>query len=164
MTPWKKIVQQAEDHSGGKKALQGRLPQNIKTTKSLAAIPDHRYLSEITKSIFKAGFVWRVIDNKWENFEKAFWQFDIETCRHMSPEDEDRLCTDESIVRNRQKILTVQRNATMIADIVLSHGSFGVFVAEWPNETPALSTSRPLQSQHGRRFNRRLTSGRMNPV
>ena len=134
MTPWQKIVQQAEDHSGGKAALKTRLPGKLKSKSALIKTPDHRYLSEITKSVFKAGFVWRVIDNKWPNFEKAFWQFDIETCRHMSPEDEDRLCSDESIVRNRQKILTVPKNATMIADIAHEHGSFGRFIAEWPDE------------------------------
>ena len=134
MTPWQKIVQQAEDHSGGSAALKTRLPTGLKNAKALSATPDHRYLSEMTKSIFKAGFVWRVIDNKWDNFEKAFWQFDIETCRHMSPEDEDRLCTDESIVRNRQKILTVPHNATMISDIIIEHGSFGKFIANWPDE------------------------------
>jgi len=135
MTPWQKIVQQAEDHSGGKTALKARLPTGGKRAKALIATPDHRYLSEITKSVFKAGFVWRVIDNKWDNFEKAFWQFDIETCRHMSPEDEDRLCADEGIVRNRQKILTVPQNATMIADIIKEHDSFGHFIANWPDET-----------------------------
>lgn len=135
MTPWQKIVQQAEDHSGGAMALKARLPGSLKSKSGLIQTPDHRYLSGITKSIFKAGFVWRVIDNKWENFEAAFWQFDIETCRHMSPEDEDRLCADEGIVRNRQKILTVPKNACMIADIAREHGSFGKFIAEWPDES-----------------------------
>lgn len=131
---FKKIFEQAADRKGGQRALKKLLPDSIKTPTQLSAVPDDRYLAEITKSIFKAGFVWKVIDNKWPAFEQAFWNFDIQTCLHMSPEDEDRLCTDERIVRNRQKILTVPRNAGMIAEINRQHGSFGRFLGAWPSE------------------------------
>jgi 3-methyladenine DNA glycosylase Tag len=131
---FKKIFEQAADRKGGQRALKKLLPDSIKTPTQLSAVPDDRYLAEITKSIFKAGFVWKVIDNKWPAFEQAFWNFDIQTCLHMSPEDEDRLCTDEGIVRNRQKILTVPRNAGMIAEINKQHGSFGRFLGAWPSE------------------------------
>ena len=134
MTRFKKIHDQAIKHCGGVKALEERLPDGIKTPRQLAAVKDDRYLAEITKSIFKAGFVWRVIDNKWPNFENAFWQFDVQTCLHMSPEDEDRLCSDEGIVRNRQKILTVPRNAAMVAAVSAEYGSFGKFLGDWPDE------------------------------
>lgn len=131
---FKTIFERAADRKGGQLALKTSLPTNIKTSKQLAKVPDDRYLAEITKSIFKAGFVWKVIDNKWPAFEQAFWGFDIQTCLHMSPEDEDKLCTDERIVRNRQKILTVPRNAGMIAEITKQHGSFGRFLGAWPSE------------------------------
>lgn len=94
---FKKIFEQAADRKGGQRALKKLLPDSIKTPTQLSAVPDDRYLAEITKSIFKAGFVWKVIDNKWPAFEQAFWNFDIQTCLHMSPEDEDRLCTDERL-------------------------------------------------------------------
>ena len=134
ISKFKKIYEQAVEQKGSSNALKKVLPTNIKTPTQLAAVADDRYLSQITKSIFKAGFVWRVIDNKWPAFEQAFWNFDVQTCLHMSPEDEDRLCSDERIVRNRQKILTVPRNAAMVADIASQHGSFGKFLGEWPSE------------------------------
>ena len=134
ISKFKKIYEQAAERKGGPEALKKLLPENIRTPAELAAVTDDRYLSEITKSIFKAGFVWKVIDNKWPAFEKAFWNFDIQTCLHMSPEDEDRLCSDERIVRNRQKILTVPRNAGMVADIASQHGSFGNFLGGWPSK------------------------------
>ena len=134
ISKFKKIYEQAAERKGGPKALKKLLPANIKTPQELATVTDDRYLSEITKSIFKAGFVWKVIDNKWPAFEQAFWNFDVQTCLHMSPEDEDRLCNDERIVRNRQKILTVPRNAGMVAEIADQHGSFGKFLGEWPSE------------------------------
>jgi len=132
MTRFEQILDQATLHCGSEKALNERLPSGILGATQLAAVADDRYLAEITKSIFKAGFVWRVIDNKWPAFEKAFWNFDVQTCLHLSPEDEDRLCMDQSIVRNRQKILTVPKNAAMVADLATRHGSFGRFLADWP--------------------------------
>ena len=127
------IVDRVCDQRGGKAALKKLLPDSIKTQKKLKSIGDDRYLSEITKSIFKAGFVWRVIDNKWPAFEQAFYNFDVETCVFLSPKYIDQLCEDQSIVRNRQKILTVPKNALMIQDIVKEHDSFGRFIANWPD-------------------------------
>ena len=47
--------------------------------------PDHRFLSMMTKVIFQAGFVWRVIENKWPDFETVFLGFDTEKMMLLSP-------------------------------------------------------------------------------
>jgi 3-methyladenine DNA glycosylase Tag len=134
MQDFEKIVTRAAERKGGMQALQALLPDTIKTADELAAIPDDRWLSGMTKAIFKAGFVWKIIENKWAGFEEAFWGFDIGRCAFMSPEDEDQLCADSRIIRNRQKILTVPHNAVMINEIRKKHDSFGRFVADWPAE------------------------------
>jgi len=132
ITSFDTIYQRAAARKGGEEALRQLLPTGILSPKELAAIPDDRWLAGMTKAIFKAGFVWKVIDNKWSGFEEAFWGFDVDRCAFMSPEDEDALCADPRIVRNRQKILTVPQNAVMIDEIRKEHGEFGTFVAEWP--------------------------------
>ena len=132
MRSFDEIYQRAAARKGGEAALQALLPREIKSREELAATPDDRYLAEMTKAIFKAGFVWKVIDSKWAGFEEAFWGFDVPRCSFMSPEDEEALCHDERIIRNRQKILTVPRNAVMITELAREHGSFGRFVADWP--------------------------------
>ena len=33
---------------------------------------DHGYLEELTKAIFRAGFSWPVVRNKWDNFQREF--------------------------------------------------------------------------------------------
>ncbi len=134
MQAFQQIYQRAAARKGGEAALRQLLPADINSAKQLAAIPDDRYLSGMTRAIFKAGFVWKIIDNKWDGFEEAFWGFDIGRCAFMSPDDEDALCADQRIVRNRQKILTVPRNAVMISEIRQTHGSFGRFIADWPGE------------------------------
>lgn len=126
------IWQRAADRKGGEQALRALLPQPLPTLKELMTRSDAFFLGEMTKAIFKAGFVWRVIDKKWPSFEKAFWGFDVPTCMHLSEEDIDGLCRDESIVRNRQKIVTVPKNAMMIMDIQQNHGSFANWLAQWP--------------------------------
>ena len=128
------ILERAANHHGGEAAVREKLPTGIQDAAHLAAIPDHRHLSGMSKAIFKAGFVWRVIENKWPAFEDAFHGFEVDACAHLSPEDIETLCADERIVRNRQKILTVPRNAVMIQEAAAEHGSFAQFIAEWPDE------------------------------
>jgi len=134
MVPFADIFQRAAARKGGEEALQKFLQLDLKTPRQLAQTPDDRYLSEMTRAIFKAGFVWKVIDSKWPGFEAAFWGFDIDRCMGMSPDDEDALCRDERIVRNRQKILTVPHNAQMIDAIRREHGGFGVYIGSWPDD------------------------------
>jgi 3-methyladenine DNA glycosylase Tag len=128
------FYQRALERKGGEKELKALLPDNLKTNKALITITDDRYLAEMTRSVFKAGFVWRVIDSKWASFEEAFWQFNVDRCAWMSPEDIDALVGDVRIIRNHQKIVTVLANAAMMLEIRESHGSFGKFIADWPND------------------------------
>jgi len=127
------IYQRALDRKGGEKSLTALLPEDISPNKDLIEIADDRYLAAMTKAVFKAGFVWKVIENKWPGFEKAFWNFNVNRCAWMSPDDIDALISDTQIVRNHQKIITVLTNAAMILEIRESHGSFGKFIADWPD-------------------------------
>ncbi len=134
MQKFSEIIERAAERKGGMDALKSLLASTTKSANELSAIPDDRWLSSMTKAIFKAGFVWKVIDNKWSGFEEAFWNFDTGRCAGMSPDEEDALCRDVRIVRNRQKILTVPHNAVMIIEAARQHGGFGRFVADWPEE------------------------------
>ncbi|MEM7196179.1 MAG: DNA-3-methyladenine glycosylase I [Pseudomonadota bacterium] len=128
-TIWKRAVAQ----KGSEEAVENLLPDPLRAS-DLASQPDRYFLSEITKSVFKAGFVWSVIDQKWPAFEDAFFKFDVPTCIYLSPEDIDNLCCDERIVRNRQKILTVPKNAQMVQEISEEYGGFGTWLGQWPGE------------------------------
>ena len=134
MKPFDEIFDKAARRKGGEAELKQLIQPELKSAKQLRDTPDDRYLAAMTNQVFKAGFVWRVIDNKWDGFEQAFWNFNVMRCAHMSPDDEEKLVRDERIVRNRQKIVTVQRNAGFILDIQQSHGSFGNLLADWPQD------------------------------
>ena len=69
-----RIYNQAAARKGGEVELRAILPR-VAAPGELEAMADDRYLSEVTRCVFKAGFVWRVIENKWPGFEDAFKGF-----------------------------------------------------------------------------------------
>lgn len=127
------IHERAIARKGGVAELNALLPQ-LSPASALEERSDDRYLAEITRCVFKAGFVWRVIDNKWPGFEAAFQGFVPAYWQQVPPEVLEQLAGDQRIVRNLQKIRTVPENARMIMDAVHEHGSFGAFLSQWPSE------------------------------
>jgi 3-methyladenine DNA glycosylase Tag len=131
MTPFKTIRARAAKRKGGEKALASLLPK-APDQKALAKLKDDRVLAEMTKRIFCSGFVWRVIDQKWPDFEKAFLKFEPKRLLHQPDEFWEKLAGDKRIVRHPQKIMAVRANARFVADVAKEHGSFGRFLAQWP--------------------------------
>lgn len=99
----------------------------------IAAIPDDRWLAQMTRCIFQAGFNWQVVNHMWAGFEDAFHGFNVAGCANLSDESLDRLATDKRIIRNAQKIATVPLNAQLVLSVSEEHGSFGQFIADWDN-------------------------------
>lgn len=133
MQRFKTIAQRASDRHGGDSALKKLMPK-VRSARALAATGDDRYLSEMTRCIFQAGFVWRVVNHKWDDFEDVFFGFPPERIIMLSPEQIEKFGQNKRIIRNMQKILAVQDNAQFILDIQKEHGSFGKFIAKWPSE------------------------------
>jgi len=100
----------------------------------LSAIPDDRFLSQMTRCIFEAGFNWDLIDKRWPLFEAAFEDFDITRWVFMSDDDLDHMLKTPGLVANAQKIRSVGENARFISDMGKSHGSAGAWFARWPSE------------------------------
>ncbi|MBC8447133.1 MAG: DNA-3-methyladenine glycosylase I [Chloroflexi bacterium] len=85
---------------------------------------DNGYLEHMTKAVFQAGFSWKVIGDKWPNFQQAFDGFDVEKVADYDTRDVDRLLADESIVRNGRKIEATIHNAGVMQELIAEHGSF----------------------------------------
>jgi len=67
----------AAARKGGEAALEALLAEHrSKTPAELAAVPDDRWLAQMSKCVFQAGFNWQVIETKWPGFETAFHGFD----------------------------------------------------------------------------------------
>jgi 3-methyladenine DNA glycosylase Tag len=89
---------------------------------------DNGYLEQMTKAIFQAGFSWRVVENKWPNFQQAFAAFDIRQVAAFDERDLDRLARDKGIVRNGRKIAATIENARELERIVAEHGSVHAYL------------------------------------
>jgi 3-methyladenine DNA glycosylase Tag len=127
------IRRRAVARKGGEAALKKLMPK-VKSAAQLRRIPDDRWLAEMTRRVFCAGFVWKIIEHKWPNFEQAFRGFNPLAVAHMSDEQLERTAADPGIVRNFAKVMSVRDNAVFVLDVAEAHGSFGRFIADWPED------------------------------
>ena len=123
----------AAKRKGGGPALDALLSRPL-SQGDLAATTEDRWLSTMAKSLFQAGFNWKVIEAKWAGFEAAFDGFDPQRVAFYNDEHMDRLLADKRIVRNGAKIAAVIENARFVNDLKAENGNFGAFFADWPNE------------------------------
>lgn len=133
MEKFQAIYTRAAKRKGGAKQLE-QLLVKPKSNKELRALDDSRVLAELTKKVFQSGFVWRVVRQKWPNFEEVFWQFDIDKILMMPDEMMEKKATDPAIIRNLNKVRTIRSNALMLKDIINEHGSVGKWLADWPQD------------------------------
>ena len=130
---FEKIKARAAARKGDDTVLQsllGPVPDNA----ALARSPDDRVLSMMAMRIFSAGFVWRVIREKWLGFEEAFLGFEPKRLLFQPDDYWHDLTADRRIVRNPQKIRAVRDNAGFVTRVSAEHGCFGKFLADWPKD------------------------------
>lgn len=133
MMSFDQIRTRAAERKGGEKSLRtllGDAPSNT----TVASMSDDRILSAMAERIFSAGFVWRVIRQKWPGFEEAFLQFQPKALLFQPDEFWQDLASDKRIVRNAQKIKAVRDNAELVDRVSSEHNGFGRFLAEWPKD------------------------------
>lgn len=131
MKKFQNIINLAEKRKGGEKPLARLLPAEISVRK-LSKTSDDRFLAMMAKCINQAGFSWKVIENKWPQFEDAFFAFNLRKLSLLSPEQWENYVKDKRVVRNWQKIKAVQDNVVFILHEAREHGTFAKFIADWP--------------------------------
>jgi 3-methyladenine DNA glycosylase Tag len=131
MRSYDEIFSIAANRHGGPDALNAALskptPPDV-----LAQIPDNRWLAQMTKCVFQAGFNWKVIEAKWDGFEAAFMDFDLASCAFMDDATFDALLSNSAIVRNGAKIATVRENASFLLSLH-DQGGAGRVLGGWPS-------------------------------
>ena len=128
------LYQRACEQKGGEAEVEALLPSSA-SKQHLKTLGSDRYLAEFTRKVFQSGFVWRIVNNKWPNFEEVFWNFDIERLLMMPEDMLERKANDPGIIRNYSKVKTVLQNALMISDTERREDcSFGEFIANWPED------------------------------
>jgi len=132
MRSFDEIYAIAAERHGGTAAIDAVLSRPARA-EDLKKISDDRWLAEMTKGIFRAGFNWKVVESMWPGFEAAFEGFDIGRCMMLHDEDFDRLVSDRRIVRHGPKIRSVQENAVFVAELAREQGSAAAVFANWPS-------------------------------
>jgi len=133
LTCFDQIYAIAAQRKGGETALEALLEPG-KSPEQLSAITDDRWLSQMTKCVFQAGFNWKVVEAMWPGFEQVFHDFDVGRCSMLNDDDVARLINDKRIVRHGTKIRSVQQNAVFIENLGQHYGSAGKAFGQWPND------------------------------
>ncbi len=132
MIDFDSILGRAAERAGGLAALLARCPE-VKDAAQLAATPDDRYLSEMSRRIFRAGLKHSLVDAKWPAFEEVFAGFDPHRVRAMSDEAVEALLKDARLIRNGPKLRAVRDNAAALLALTDAQGAgFGAYLAGWP--------------------------------
>jgi len=131
MTRFATIYGKAEAHAGCADALAARLPSPLSSAE-LCALGDDRYLSLMSRRIFRAGLKHSLVDAKWPAFEEAFLRFDPKRVRALSEDQLDALMRDRRLIRHWGKIKAVCANAAEMGRIADAKGSVGAYLADWP--------------------------------
>jgi 3-methyladenine DNA glycosylase Tag len=124
------IYTRAAKRKGSHAKLESLVSTPLKSAE-VGVIGDDRFLSEFTKKVFQSGFVWRVVRQKWPNFEREFFEFNLEKILLMPDEMIEKKATNPDIIRNLNKVRTIRENALMIKSVAQEHGSFAKFVGQW---------------------------------
>ena len=108
-------------------------PMDVKPPKN-----DSEYFERMSKAMFSAGLNWKMIENKWPNFRKAFDGFSPEAVAKFPAGRVRALMNDAGIVRNEKKIRATVENAEAFLAIQKEHGSFKKFVQSFGKDEEKL--------------------------
>ncbi len=132
MKRFSKLYERAAARKGGEVALESLIAKP-KSTAALARIPDDRWLSGMARSVFRAGFNWKVVDNKWPDIEEAYSGFDPHAVAFQSDDDLDTLVKDTRVIRAWRKLKAIRVNAQYVVDLAAEHGSAARYFANYPS-------------------------------
>lgn len=134
MRSFKSLYATAVLHKGGADELDRLLPE-VLTPARLRRRSDDRYLSEMSRRIFRAGLRHAMVDDRWPAFEEAFYGFDPHRVAMLSDDDLEGLMGNERIIRHFGKIRAVRANAVWMLEVAREQGSFGALLADWPGDS-----------------------------
>lgn len=130
MEPFNRIYERAVARKG-EEALLGWLPKP-RSDLGLKRLSGAKYLSEMSRAVFRSGFVWKIVDYKWPTMEEALHGFDPVACAFQPDEAIEALLGDERVIRHLKKLRSVRDNAMFVLEVERQKKSFGKYLADWP--------------------------------
>lgn len=74
------------------------------------------------------GLSWKTVMHKRGAYRAAFHDFDINACAAMTDEELEMLMSDAGLIRNRNKIFSVRKNAQAVKKIQSEFGSLDAYL------------------------------------
>lgn len=74
------------------------------------------------------GLSWKTIMHKREAYKEAFHGFDIDACAAMTDEELEAQLSNTGLIRNRNKIFSVRKNAQVVQKIQKEFGSLDAYL------------------------------------
>jgi DNA-3-methyladenine glycosylase I len=106
---------------------------------------DDRALFELlTLEGAQAGLSWSTILRRRAGYRRAFADFVIAQVAAFDQADFERLLTDSTIIRNRQKVASAVANARAVLEVQAEHGSFDAFVWSFVGDSPRSNLVRTM--------------------
>lgn len=109
---------------------------------------DDEYFERMTHALFQAGLNWKMIQNKWPNFKKAFGDFSIKKVSKFDNKDLKRLMNDQGIIRNERKIKSTIFNAQQFLKTINEFGSFRGYVSTFGKDHAGLQSDLQARFHH----------------
>ena len=105
------------------------------------------------------GLSWRTIINKRQAYKEAFFDFDIEKCAVMSDDYLESLLENKDLIRNRNKVFSVRKNAIAAQKIIAQYGSLDAYVWSYTDGRQIIgnwktSAEMPAETEISRRMSR----------
>jgi 3-methyladenine DNA glycosylase Tag len=130
---FKQTYLRAAARKGGEKQLLRLLSLPL-SSPEIKAQSEDRFLATMTKCINQAGFSWKVIAQKWPEFEEAFFGFKLDTLILLSDEQWEGYTKDRRVVRSWQKIKALKENVAWLYEERMDRNGIASLIADWPDE------------------------------
>ena len=95
---------------------------------------DQKLFEMLILEMFQGGLSWETILNKRENFRKAFDNFELDKIINYNDKKIKELLTNKNIINNKEKIISVIKNAKIFKQIEKEYNSFSNYIWNFTNK------------------------------
>ncbi len=95
---------------------------------------DNVFLNDVSFIVFVVRFNYKLVEKKWPQISKAFYNFDIKKLSKMDENELEPFMKAEGMIKNKWKIQAVLINAQKCAEIQKKHGSILKWIANAKKE------------------------------
>lgn len=129
--PFEAIEERARERVGGLAELAARLPRPL-SGEELCAIPDDRYLSQMSRRILEVGCRPGSVDANWPAIENLFMGFDPKRVQALTNGELDEGARIDRTFGNQAKLRSIRDNAKALLRLVDEKHGMGAYLADWP--------------------------------